>query len=64
MRDLTIGKSMDAHRHDKHHAKKANLSPLLVCWLIAVGLMLLVSSHGNTTPRVQDSATQQLSITQ
>lgn len=51
MRDLTIGKPMEAHRHDKHHTKKGSLPPLLICWLVAVGLMMLVSSHGNTSPR-------------
>lgn len=62
MRDLTIGKPMEAHRHDKHHTKKGSLPPLLICWLVAVGLMMLVSSHGNTSPRAQMPAPQTLSL--
>lgn len=53
---------MEAHRHDKHHTKKGSLPPLLICWLVAVGLMMLVSSHGNTSPRAQMPAPQTLSL--
>jgi hypothetical protein len=49
MRDLTIGKTMDAHRHHKHRERKG-IPPLLICWLIAVGIMILVSSTSKALP--------------
>ncbi len=48
MRDLTLGKTMEAQRQGKPRDKKG-IPPLLICWLIAVGLMIIVSSHGETS---------------
>lgn len=50
MRDLAIGKTMEAQRNSKYRERKA-ISPLLVCWLIAVGLMMLVSRHEGDASR-------------
>lgn len=44
MRDLTIEKTTGAQRHDKPRDQKG-IPPLLICWLIAVGFMILVSSN-------------------
>lgn len=38
---------MEEQRHGKHRTKHG-IPPLLVCWLIAVGLMILISSNGNS----------------
>lgn len=54
MRDLTIGRKMGAQQHDKQRERKG-IPPLLVCWLLAVGIMILVSSNGQSHP---DSARQ------
>ncbi len=56
MRDLTIGKTMDAHRHHKHRERKG-IPPLLICWLIAVGIMILVSSNSKALPEPAVRAT-------
>lgn len=39
---------MDSHRSRK--SRKQAFSPLLICWLVAVAILMLVSRQGNSSP--------------
>lgn len=49
MRDMMLGKPMESQHPSKHRHHKG-IPPLLICWLVALGFMILISSqeHHNT----------------
>lgn len=54
---------MGAQQHDKQRERKG-IPPLLVCWLLAVGIMILVSSNGKAQPEPSREATPAATIQQ
>lgn len=58
MSDWTLGKTMD----DKHPGKPRShkgVPSLLICWLVAIGFMLLISSNGQGRPASAPAAALQ-----